>query len=63
MERRIRMMLGLLPMSRHELREQVVIHEEDAPLFEPALRGLRKAGAVIRDQHRTWLRAAARTIV
>jgi hypothetical protein len=63
MERRIRMMLGLLPMSRDELRGQVVIHEEDSPLFEPAFRALRKAGAVVRDSHRAWFRAATQTIV
>jgi hypothetical protein len=62
-ERRIRQMLGLLPMSRDELREQVCIHAEDGVMFEKILRALRSAGAVIRDSHRAWLRAAPRTIV
>jgi hypothetical protein len=57
--RRIRHMLRLMPMSADELRDQVVIHEADASLFEPALREARATGVVVRDsRRRDWLRLA-----
>jgi hypothetical protein len=60
MDRRIRQMLRLLPMSREELHAQVVIHEDDGPVFESALRKARADGVVVRDERRRgWLRIAA----
>jgi hypothetical protein len=59
MDRRIRQMLRLLPMSHAQLRAQVVLHADDEETFEATLRTARTAGVVVRDEGwRRWLRLA-----